>query len=469
MKITSLVLLSGLAKQAISSDTPEGDDDNHDYHHVSESNENVHNTAFGIIRSILDHRDLSSVDFVKFNEWESPSSELYIVPTVDQNEEPAFGLGYRFINEDETVVNSPDISNVLEIREENVTAAGFPFQWLKHKSEEKTADDYFPFGSKKFMMIGVNKESTGNDYVSDYYNEDESINSVQLVTAHGLFNWFGGEEDDCNADEKTNTLFDTDHFLFVGVANADDSNNSNNLLFDKREENYMVKYITLTTTETQTVISTSVKDNYITTTVFPSLVPPLDDQDFYYDEDDDEVSSTSLVSTLTTQSPVVFKPIIEPSDTVDVSSTWTPTSESLIYSSTLSYATNEPSVPKFEGNVTTEWSVPETWNSYPFTSTDGLYFEIPAPYQNLSSADLMTSLTFSNSTIQSMTFTASYFGNSTAISKSTDADGSIYTRTKVGNLSVVTSENVGNNVQNGGYWASVSALVFAVLSGFILI
>lgn len=436
----------------------------------------IQNTAFGIFRSILDHRDFGSNNFVKFSEWESPEGDLYVVPTTDKNiddNSPALGLGYKLINNDDTVVSSLDISNILQIKEENITAAGFPFKWSKH--EEKTADDFFPFGSKKFMMIGVNKESfDNNDFINKFYNNDNNEDSIQLVTQFGLFSWFE-EEDDCNVDEKTNKLFDTDHFLFVGVGSINndiaDNNNWENIM--KRELSMTTEFITLHKTKT----ITSIQQVTVTETIVPSWIPDYDDETDYedYDEDYDEIDYTLISSdglksiSTSTHKPFIFDPITETNTPDTFSSTLTSDlNNSILKDKTLSINSD-----------TTLWDIPKTWNSYPFSSTDDYQLKIsqstvPVYMNSTTSNGIITSssISLTKSTLEYNLYTASYYGNNSMNSSIflSNTDKSIYTRTKIGNLSVVTSENIANNnIINNGYWASVSAFVFAILSGILLI
>lgn len=195
-------------------------------------NKQLNATLEGILRNILVHRDFGS-DMVMFNTWKDANDELYIVPTLsdDENESAAMGLGYKLITDSNKVLsasNTNEFLNVLEIKEEDVSAMGFPklFKGCDGKSQE----DLFPFGARKFMLIGVNKSSV----------DGEDVN------ASGLFNWWGGEEE-CDSN-----LFDTDHFLFFGIGSVQEDTAdamANDVVY---QTEYVTVHTTITTTITQT-------------------------------------------------------------------------------------------------------------------------------------------------------------------------------------------------------------------------
>lgn len=444
--------------------------------HVADIDEDaMHAKAHGIFSSILNNREFGST-LVKFSEWQDPSGDIYVVPSINAVEESptaAYGLGYKFINDDNSVVSSLDISNVQKIVEENITAAGFPFGWKKH--EEKTADDFFPFGSKKFMMIGVNKESIGmgnsNEMPLDkdeFADENENDPYRDIVTNHGLFHW-KEEEDDCNADEKTNKLFDTDHFFFVGVGSIDMQ--QPNLY--KREDSKTT--VTVTVTEPGSILT-------LTETYHPSGThkyvwyhpEPTDSYD-----DDDEYEYTETLTTTThipfhftsfeTETPETVEDSDESETTTFIESTVTETSdyytsEIKTTSKALSTTTNLKTPSDISTESAEEFEMSETWDLSTLIITESSSVE-----------DTTTSIPlYSNSSLKAGSsnafsiYTSNFYGNKSSSSTIDKADDTIYTRTVIGNASkFTTAENIGNI--EDGYWASLLALMFAVVSGIILI
>lgn len=461
-----------------------------------------------LLRSILMHRDFGSSK-VMFNEWESPNGDLYVVPSISEEEEdtPVFGLGYKFINKDATVVQSADLSNVAEIKEENISAAGFPYFWRKHCDdddrderegvEEGADDDYFPFGSKKFRMLGLNKrlvdlESEGND--------DSRVQEANF------FNWFD-EEDGRDNIQKFGKHFNTDHFSFVGMdsvnsnvigndsVDVDDDNDSDYDDDDDDEidwqDNFepiriITSYTTTTVTSTHDITVTDPGAHYPSTEVPQKKVSDLSVID--HKSDQIKVSPTTEnvahTNTLTgTRIPFIFS---TPGDktslaiptqdvtTIKVDSTTTKvdcestslfndevvsTKTALSTLKTLSHSdTPSHETPFIETTVTTteseNWIVPTTWKSYPFSvseiKTTGLH--------HYNTSDIESSFAYLK--------TSSISGNVTTRTRT--RNGSIYTRVNGTNSSTIaTSQNFGNT-QNG-YVGSLLGLVFTFISGAILI
>lgn len=435
-----------------------------------------HVTSSGILQTILNNREFGS-NFVKFSEWENPNGDLYVIPYTEETENsylnPAMGLGYRFVDNNNAVVESLNINDVVKIEEENVTAAGFPFGWKKH--EEQTADDFFPFGSKKFMMIGVNKESVNFDQDANS-NHQELDAQNKYIKAHGLFNWFE-EEDDCNEDIKTNKLFDTDHFLFVGVGSVDDKDmeHKENQNVDER-----FKYDVFTTslhivTEFTTTTVTSTFDLIVTNTV-PT----------YNSIAKEPFIETHKKETVTTNEPFIFSTseqnVDDSTQELTVTLTKTETSDNaetmptndVTDKQTNSYVaieTTENMPTEETAEITssrsmsidtvtdatdsiTSWSIPTTWNSYPLSSSMVIS---DAPYINNTS-----------SFISSLNSFQTMFSNSTRnTTTSKSFDNSIYTRTKPSNSSkMTTSENSGSYVHD---WSSLFGIILAIISSVILI
>ncbi|GAV28485.1 hypothetical protein PMKS-001956 [Pichia membranifaciens] len=462
----------------------------------SNRDELSHATAHGIFKTILDNREFGST-FVKFSEWKSPSGEIYVVPSAEEDADmasAALGLGYRFIRNDNSVVQSSDIANVVKIEEKNISAAGFPLGWLKH-DDSPTADDFFPFGSKKFMRIGVNKNSPdqhGTDEMvkKEEANEDEeedggTSSEDEDTSNFGLFHWFE-DEDDCNVNEKTNKLLNTDQLLFAGVGDIDMQPE-----IEQRDLETSTRLLTVYTTTTVT----SVHGITITQTADPTTTHnekwvSTSTTDLYNDETNSDYSEdgsdeSTEIATLTDHEPFTFttpvtthehlenpqteSEVISTSENNIPTGTWT-----LEIITSIIDAEGKPSETLAEYTKTTPvWTSPESWNSYPFSVTETEHVEQPAT----------SSLTFENTTISvTSTFvhpsskfssfkqfeTSSSYKNNTMSSKSSGADESIYTRTKVTNASLMTtSENLAHS--QGGYWASLFGLILAVFSGVILI
>lgn len=456
-----------------------------------------HATAHGIFKSILNNREFGST-FVKFSEWESPSGEIYVVPSTEEDADiasAALGLGYRFIKNDNTVVQSSDISNVVKIEEKNISAAGFPFGWLKH-DDSPTADDFFPFGSKKFMMIGVNKSSADEQGTEKSVSKEEAeeddedddggtSSGNENISNFGLFHWFE-DEDDCNADGKTNKLFDTDHFLFVGVGSIDVEPK-----IEKRDLETSTLILTIYTTTTVTSVHgvTITQTADATTTHNEKWVPTPttdshnDEIDGHYTEGGNDESSQPATSTdhepftfttpVTTheqwENPHTESDVVSKTEHEIPTNTWTTD----IITSTHGVEEKPTETLADYTNKTSVWTSPESWNSYPFSTTETEHVEEPTTLH----------LTFENTTIPvtstsahpSSRFssfkqfhTTSSFNNTLSSKSSKGSDESIYTRTKVTNASrMTTSENLAHS--QGGYWASLFGLILAVFSGVILI
>lgn len=456
----------------------------------STGDELSHATAHGILKAILDNREFGST-FVKFSEWESPLGEIYVVPSTEENADitsAALGLGYRFIRNDNSVVQSSDIADVVKIEEKNISAAGFPLGWLKH-DDSPTADNFFPFGSKKFMRIGVNKSSAdqhGNDEMVKKEEADEddeedggTSSEDEDISNFGLFHWFE-DEDDCNADEKTSKSLNTDHFLFSGVGDID---------IELRDLETSTLLLTVYTTTTVT----SVHGVTITQTADPATTHnekwvSTSTTDLYNDEINSDYSEngsdeSTEIATLTDHEPFTFttpvttheqleNPHTE-SEVVSTSEHEIPTGTWTLEIITSTYDAEGSETLADYTKTTPVWTSPESWNSYPFSVTETEHVEQPAT----------SSLTFENTTIPVTStsihpsskfssfkqfYTSSSYKNNTMSSKSSGSGESIYTRTKVTNASfMTTSENLAHS--QGGYWASLFGLILAVFSGVILI
>lgn len=471
-----------------------------------------HVAAHGIFRSILSNRDFGA-PVVIFSEWLSPNGEIYVVPSTNDDTEsdqmPAMGLGYKFVNNDNSIVQSLDISNVAEIKEENILAQGFPFGWKKH--EKETAEDFFPFGSKKFMMIGLNKNSFDSsadaiENTDNHYNMgSEDLDYIKeyngYVSNSGLLKWFkeGGEEDDCNADGRTNKLFDTDHFLFVGVGSIDmelPQDAYSDIVYKRDTESIKVitYYTTTTVTSTHGVTITHTDHpeptNHYKEHVEPTELPSTTDFDTTLQTTTHVpfIFSTSKDDEILEETPTLT--VTEPVPDVTYTATLTETEKTSCESSTTiyehpvpppettsvpetEYETTEASSSEIIETTTSDWTVPETWNSYPFTTTETnfgpVYSSHPIYMNTTTTADISTIDSTTYSTFNQ--FHTSLYGNDTdKVNNGTKpSEGSIFTRTRMSNMTtnVTTSENAGNGEH--AYLGSLCGLIFVFVSGIILI
>jgi hypothetical protein len=125
-----------------------------------------------------------------------------------------------------------------------------------------------------------------------------------------------------------------------------------------------------------------------------------------------------------------------------------------------------------EGRIyetTTMWNSPETWNSYPFMTTEGVFEPIFSLQPHTNSSTRLTTQTSSKLHLSSFDQfkTSTYYGNRTFI-ESKLYSNSITSRNGTFNSSgISTSQNNGNS--NDAYWGSFIGLIFAVCSGIILI
>lgn len=268
-------------------------------------------TLKGILCSILAYRDFGS-KFVMFSTWTDSQDGLFIVPTLSEedSDSAAMGLGYKLITDSNNAVglsNTNDVLNVLEIKEENITAMGFSKLVNKDYDGGKSQEDYFPFGARKFMLIGANKSSIDSSDMTDNAN------------ASGLFNWWGEEKD----DECDTNLFDTDHFLFVGVGSVKEdqlyTGEEDESMNIQNEVVYETEYITIHTTVTMTVTKTTHDDHMTTypppevasTTTATSIEPSpttIANGEFDFQLPGDDVKEVPM----TTSGPTLIEKVHEP-------------------------------------------------------------------------------------------------------------------------------------------------------------
>ncbi|KAG7697320.1 hypothetical protein KL930_002559 [Ogataea haglerorum] len=170
-------------------------------------------------------------DQVHFEEWISPDNNAYIVPryrAAAADDAPyVYGNGYQFFGSGNDAAGSLATETGPQmglIKEEDIAAQGFPnlFKKLKDRlhgscEEEHSAEEYFPFGARKFLLVGVKKESV--EFVAD-----ENSLQAQEPDSSVDANWWPRKkkEDDCGEEEQKK-LFGTDKFFFVGIGSVDNS------------------------------------------------------------------------------------------------------------------------------------------------------------------------------------------------------------------------------------------------------
>ncbi|KAG7880950.1 hypothetical protein KL905_002184 [Ogataea polymorpha] len=186
------------------------------------------NQVFQIIERYNDLKD----DQVHFEEWISPDNNAYIVPryraAAVADAPYVYGNGYQFFGSDNDAVGSLATETGQQmglIKEEDIAAQGFPNVFKKLKEhiqgsceEEGGAEEYFPFGARKFLLVGVKKESV--EFVADE-NSLQAQEPADSVDA----NWWPKKkkEEDCDGEEEQKKLFGTDKFFFVGIGSVDNS------------------------------------------------------------------------------------------------------------------------------------------------------------------------------------------------------------------------------------------------------
>lgn len=192
-------------------------------------NKEMKDLTSGILKTILNNRDFGS-NTITFSEWRDPNNERFIVPFTGEHTDTdvsALGLGYRIYNHKRVDYAALDFSDEVEIREQNITAMGFPLLWKKDDKcdgdVDDTANTSFPFKSRKFSLIGVDNSSLG---FAEVDNEAEV-------------------EDGIEYDKRSNEFFDTETFLFFGIGDINDTDRS-------VVHETLVKYITIHTTTTLT-------------------------------------------------------------------------------------------------------------------------------------------------------------------------------------------------------------------------
>ncbi|KAH3662498.1 hypothetical protein OGAPHI_005750 [Ogataea philodendri] len=207
----------------------------------------IQNRVFDIIEQ---YNDLEGAD-VQFEEWISPENEVYIVPKISTGLETTYGYGYQYFDNSDDQVNtfseesSPETSL---IKEQDISALGFPNLWHKiadllHDDceeepveEEPDIDSQFPYGARKFLLIGVKKKSVelGSDDQAMAEDADlellqEDAEVEQYVAEHEEVSadwlpWKKKKEDDCGEEEEeTKKPFGADKFLFIGIGSVDNS------------------------------------------------------------------------------------------------------------------------------------------------------------------------------------------------------------------------------------------------------
>ncbi|OUM53665.1 hypothetical protein BVG19_g2969 [[Candida] boidinii] len=209
----------------------------------------------------------------------------------------------------------------------------------KEHGDETSINDKFPFAARKFILIGVKKSSVDKrdeqvefqeasqgtqkeeNFEIDRKNLDpcllDEIQSLATVEMSGILEKIKNKFIDCGDEEEEEKLFDTDHFLFIGIASNDTlpNNETTNSTIDQSisetalplslaetpVEEHEMSETTITTSEnvvtTTVIVYTTVSTVFIKripgeltssilpTEVFPSLPTP-------------EITSTVSISTL---------------------------------------------------------------------------------------------------------------------------------------------------------------------------
>lgn len=190
-------------------------------------NKEINDITGGILKTILNNRDFGS-NTITFSEWRNPNNELYIVPFTDENTDvSALGLGYTLYTHNKIDYNSLDFGDVVEIREQNITAMGFPLLWNKGDNcdgdNDGTANTSFSFGTRKFMLVEVNNQALG---FTEVENNSEVHKGNEYV-------------------KRSNEFSNTETFLFFGIGDINDTDRS--VVYET-----LIKYITIHTTTTFT-------------------------------------------------------------------------------------------------------------------------------------------------------------------------------------------------------------------------
>ncbi|OWB77106.1 hypothetical protein B5S32_g1265 [[Candida] boidinii] len=197
--------------------------------------------------------------------------------------------------EDETVATPTPVTKIKKIKyriEKDMNPVAQEDEDCDDEKEdnESSINDKFPFAAKKFILIGVKKSSVDKrddeqvqvkqekeeKFEIDRQKLDpcllEEIQSLATVEMSGILEKIKSKFKDCDDEEEEEKLFDTDHFLFIGIASNDTLPN-NSTTNSTTEQNSSETELSLSLAETsfkehemsETTITTS--ENVVTTTV----------------------------------------------------------------------------------------------------------------------------------------------------------------------------------------------------------
>ncbi|ODV86512.1 hypothetical protein CANARDRAFT_136934 [[Candida] arabinofermentans NRRL YB-2248] len=220
---------------------------------------------------------------IKYEEWKSPNGELYVIPNLSLNTSNLFQFGYHLMNNKQEFQSlslsvDDDDGDYSVLKEQNLQALGFPNLWEKlfgddcipdEEEEEEDEDvpvqeDFFPFGAKKFLLVGIKKQSMN----STQGEEESPVLVSRDVDSKLSMNKFPfwkkkPEEDDCDdgeeeEDSENRNLFDTHRFLFVGIGSINSTMRNTSALAAAPASNRttitetLLKHSTIHITETTT-------------------------------------------------------------------------------------------------------------------------------------------------------------------------------------------------------------------------
>ncbi|VEU24001.1 DEKNAAC105269 [Brettanomyces naardenensis] len=168
---------------------------------------NVYVSKQSYIEEIKQHRGIYATDNTTFNTWKSQNGTTYLVP--ERKEGSGYQLGYALQFSDAELTGS-----VVPVREENITALGFPWFWQKFEpcddeprkitiildSVKEKKDDV---EDENFQFIGLDQEK--EEVVTETF--------VQLVTVHSTTT-IAKEASDTTQVRPTETDFQTITFDF---------------------------------------------------------------------------------------------------------------------------------------------------------------------------------------------------------------------------------------------------------------
>lgn len=149
----------------------------------------VHVSKEKFVNEIKQHRQAYAEQETEFNTWKAPNGEIYLVPEFRSNKESQKSgeqLGYLLsMKENDELAKQ----SLVAVKEENITALGFPFFWKSPCEEEEEEEEEEPPRKITIILDGIDAKMSTEKEESDESNnlrfvglEDEDPKSLVTET-----------------------------------------------------------------------------------------------------------------------------------------------------------------------------------------------------------------------------------------------------------------------------------------------